>query len=67
LLKLILEHADVDAPAGSNCRALRLHKRTALALGLDPRLSRLVLIMSDNSGLIVTVLWADDRRYRRTH
>jgi hypothetical protein len=71
LLNLILQHADVEAPVGSNCRLLRVHKRTAARLGVDDRLARVGVILSDTSGQIVTVLHLHTgrhgRRYRRSH
>ena len=52
----LLEHADIDVPVGGNCRALRVHRRTARFLEGGDRLCRYAVIVSDDTGEIVTVL-----------
>jgi hypothetical protein len=55
-LAAILEHADIQRPAGSNCRLERVSRKRARALNLDDRLSRFAVILSDSSAEIVTVM-----------
>jgi hypothetical protein len=52
----ILHHADLDRPAGDNCRLLQVSRRRAKALNVDDRLSRFAVVLSEDSGKIVTVL-----------
>lgn len=55
-LASIMEHADVQRPAGGNCRLERVSRSKAKALNLDDRLSRYALIISDTTAEIVTVM-----------
>ena len=78
VIDLVLDHADVSVPVGSGCTALRLSKRRLsdrdlrrdLSSDLD-RAARVTLILSDDTGEIVTVLHdhggRGGRRYRRAH
>jgi len=70
LVEEILAHADIDVPIGDNCRLLRIHRRSARRLGGDDRLGRYAVIVSDRTGLAVTLMPLHDgpsgRRYRRT-
>lgn len=78
VIDLVLDHADVSIPVGSGCSALRLSKRRLagrdlrreLRSALD-RAAGITLIMSDDTGEIVTVLHdhggREGRRYRRVH
>ena len=52
----ILEHADVQRPAGGNCRLERVSRVKAKALNLDDRLGRYVIIVSDTTAEIVTIM-----------
>lgn len=52
----ILEHADIQRPAGRNCRLERVSLAKAQALNLDDRLGRYALIVSDTTAEIVTVM-----------
>jgi hypothetical protein len=67
----LLNHADVDRPAGGNCRLLRVSRRTARMLNVDDRLSRYALVLSETSGRVVTVLpvhaGRSGARYRRSY
>lgn len=75
LVRLILEHHDVDEHAGGGCRVLRL-SRHALLGDVDGmtrqdegRLSGLAVLYSETTGHLVTVLrhrpGRAGRRYRR--
>lgn len=65
----LLEHADIDVPVGGNRRALRVHRRTARFLEGGDRLCRYAVVVSDDTGEIVTVLHhlagRRGRRYRK--
>ena len=52
----ILEHADVQRPAGGNCRLERVSRIKAKALNLDDRLGRYAIIISDTTAEIVTIM-----------
>lgn len=56
MLEEILNNADVDRPIGSNCRILRIHRRTAAQLNSGDALSRFAIIVSDTTGNVVTIL-----------
>lgn len=56
LLKTILDEADTETAIGDNCRLHRVSRRTARARGLDDRVARFAVILSDDSQKIVTVL-----------
>lgn len=78
LIDALLEHADIDAPAGGGCRFLRVSRwrlqdrsvRAELGSRAD-RLARLVLVWNDATASIVTVLHHHEglagRRYRTVH
>ena len=55
-LSLILSHADIDAPAGSNCRLLRVRRRTAARLNLGDNLSNYAVIWSDDNNQAVSIM-----------
>ena len=78
LLYLLLETADIDAPAGGGCRILRVSRKrlkdTSLRerVGSDiDRLARCAVLWCDRTHSIVTVLHhhdgANGRRYRSVH
>lgn len=52
----ILEHADIQRPAGRNCRLERVSRTKAQSLNLDDRLGRYALIVSDTTAEVVTVM-----------
>lgn len=54
-LKKIFEHADVERPAGGNCRLYRVSRTRANLLG-DEKLGRFAVIWADTGGQVVTVL-----------
>lgn len=66
----LLTHADVDRPAGGNCRLLRVSRRTAGRLNVDDRLSCYAVVLSETSGQVVTILpvhaGRSGKRYRRS-
>jgi len=74
LIDLIVDHADIEESAGSGCSILRISRnrltklRTQLGDTTD-RLTNLVLIWSDRSAMVVTILRdhgrSSGRRYRR--
>lgn len=77
-LAALIAWADVEAPVGGGCTALRLSRRRLadrdLRAALGPcadRLSALAVVLSDDTGEVVTVLHpragAAGRRYRRAH
>ena len=51
----ILRNADLDRPVGGNCRLLRVSRRRAQALNFSDRLSRYAVVLSENTGWVVTV------------
>lgn len=55
-VRQLLENADIDVPVGGNCRALRVRRHTARFLKGGDRLHRYAVIVSDDTGEIVTVL-----------
>lgn len=55
-LASILLHADIDRPAGDNCHMIRVSRKKSRALNIDDRLARYALIVSSDSGAIVTVM-----------
>ena len=68
-IELVLNYADIEVPVGSNCRSLRVSRRTAHRLNLDDRIHLYAVIVSDDTGEIVTMLPTDrgrrGARYRR--
>lgn len=66
----ILNHADLDRPAGGNCRLLLVSRRRARALNMDDRVARYALILSECNGRVVTVMpvhtGRSGARYRRS-
>ena len=68
-VRQLLENADIDVPVGGNCRALRVRRHTARFLEGGDRLHRYAVIVSDETGDIVTVLHhrrgRRGRRYRK--
>lgn len=52
----ILEHADIQRPAGQNCRLERVSRIKAQYLNLDDRLCRYAIIVSDTTAKVVTVM-----------
>ena len=56
LLTTIFDEADTETAIGGNCRLHRVSRRTAKARGLDERVARFAVILSDDSQKIVTVL-----------
>ena len=69
LIELVLNHADIEVPVGSNCQALRVSRRTARGLNLGDRTHRYAVIVSDDTDEIVTILPTErgrrGARYRR--
>ncbi len=69
LVELVLNHADIEVPVGSNCQALRVSRRMARGLNLGDRIHRHAVIMSGDTGEIVTILPTErgrrGARYRR--
>ncbi len=65
----ILAYADMDIPAGDNCRLLRISKKLATFLNFDDRLSRYGLLWSDDNNQVVSILpireSGSGARYRR--
>lgn len=55
LLREMLFHADLEYHVGHNCRMMRVSRAHATRERLDHRLSRYVVIVSDDSQRIVTV------------
>lgn len=72
VLEILLEHHDLDREVGGNCRVLRMSRDRARAEGrrLGPQISgqleRLAVIMSEETGEIVTVFHdtGKSRRFR---
>ncbi len=52
----VLENADIQRPAGRNCRLERVSLAKAQILNLDDRLGRYAVIVSDTTAEIVTVM-----------
>ena len=69
LVELVLDHADIEVPVGSNCQALRVSRRMARGLNLGDRIHRHAVIVSGDTGEIVTILPTErgrrGARYRR--
>ena len=69
LVELVLNHADVEVPVGSNCQALRVSRRTARGLNLGDRIHLYAVVVSGDMGEIVTILPTErgrrGARYRR--
>ena len=69
LIELVLNHADIEVPVGSNCQALRVSRRTARELNLGDRIHRYAVVVSDDTDEIVTALPTERGRrgirYRR--
>lgn len=55
MLEALLDEADVDMPAGNNCRLQMISRRKARTVRLDPRIHDLRVVISDDSQKIVTV------------
>jgi hypothetical protein len=70
-LHALIDNADVDVPIGSNCRLMRVHRKTANKLNMNDRLSKYAVIWSDDHNQIVTVLpmhkGKKQNRYSRMH
>jgi len=76
VLNALIAHADLEAPVGSGCTVLRFSRerlmdrdlRAALGATAD-RLGSLAIVLSDDTGEVVTVLHdhggSEGRRYRR--
>ena len=68
-IELVLNYADIEVPVGSNCRSLRVSRRTAHRMKLDDRVHRYAAVVSDDTGEIVTILPTEHgrrgARYRR--
>ena len=71
LLNQILDNADTDIAIGSNCRILRVHRRTAEKYNFSDNISKVGVVLSDKTGMIVTVMTVFEgrkgARYRRAH
>jgi len=74
VVDLVLEHYDIVLHAGDGCQTIRLSRSELAALGhsgidrqLIDRAARVVVVMREDNGLVVTVLHdvGTDRRYRR--
>ena len=55
-VRTILEHADVQRPAGGNSHLERVSQVKAKALNLDDRLGRYAIIVSDTTAEIITIM-----------
>lgn len=78
MLDALIAHADLESPVGGGCTAVRFSRdrlmdrslRAALGPTAD-RLGSLAVILSDDTGEVVTVMHdhgcPDGRRYRRPH
>lgn len=55
-LRALLANADIDRPAGRNCRLLRISRKNARTIRDGDKLSGLAAVVSDDTGVIVTVL-----------
>ena len=53
-LAAFFDNADMDFPAGKNCRLYRLSRRAATGLRGHDGLSSVFVIVSENTGAIVT-------------
>ena len=70
LIELVLNYADVEVPVGSNCQALRVSRRTARGLNLGDRVHLYAVVVSGDTGEIMTITLSTERgcrdaRYRR--
>ena len=70
LVELVLNHADVEVPVGSNCQALRVSRRMARGLNLGDRVHLYAMVVSGDTGEIMTITLSTERgcrgaRYRR--
>ena len=70
LIELVLNHADVEVPVGSNCQALRVSRRMARGLNLGDRVHLYAVVVSGDTGEIMTITLSTERgcrgaRYRR--
>lgn len=70
LVELVLNHADVEVPVGSNCQALRVSRRMARGLNLGDRVHLYAVVVSGDTGEIMTITLSMERgcrgaRYRR--
>lgn len=66
-LMTVLEEADVETNLAGNCRMHRVSQRTARVRGLAPKLSRIGVVLSDDSQKIVTVIhFSGHRQWRYT-
>ena len=70
LVELVLNHADVEVPVGSNCQALRVSRRMARGLNLGDRVHLYAVVLSGDTGEIMTITLSTERgcrgaRYRR--
>lgn len=61
VLKVLLDHHDLDREVGGNCRVLRMSRKKARREGqrfgpqISAQLERLAVILSDTTGQVVTV------------
>jgi hypothetical protein len=71
MIKMILDHADVEKNVGDGCTLIRVSKRQADAIHGSDKLSKFALIWSDTRSQIVTVVplhkTAAGRRYCSKH
>ena len=70
LVELVLNYADVEVPVGSNCQALRVSRRMARGLNLGDRVHLYAVVVSGDTGEIMTITLSTERgcrgaRYRR--
>ncbi len=61
MLENVLDEADIDRPAGNNCRLQMISRRKAKVSKLDPRIVGLRVVISDDSQKVVTVYRAQGR------
>ncbi len=70
IIELVLNYADVEVPVGSNCQALRVSRRMARGLNLGDRIYLYAVVVSGDTGEIMTITLSTERgcrgaRYRR--
>ncbi len=61
MLEALLDEVDIDMPAGNNCRLQMISRRKAKICKMDPRITGLRVVISDDSQKIVTVYRAKGR------
>ena len=65
-LQAFFEHADIDRPAGGNCRVLRVSRERAATIRGGDKFSGLAAVVSDDTNEIVTLKHiAGGRRWHR--